>query len=893
MRIINFKKLTLILASFLAQGLFAQVLKPEVNATHFRLNIFTQRNNLEVVKKGEIIQLKSLNAQFFELLKKDLEAASLDKTYIKSVRSFIEAQNKVPTIELTLSHPRVELFSFYRDREERHVLDFWLDRDEKADVVGESTPPQKIEVLKTPPPPSQAVKNDKITRQDARSEPAPVAAAKKTPAPPSPHRDFRYGAAFIWDYQPLAPRLKGPIDIKRKTAEYFYPIVDRDIEKSEEEAHLQLSINMFRDQKWGLMAKSIQLFEQKYPNSKLAIMNEYLKANTLLRENFAKGQSTPVKSAITMYENLIQKTPDYELRKALYKYLMTYFHERNEDLRTLNLAKKFYVDSRENFDYEESALAVDLILVSLAKLNHIDKIQEVTEDKTLQKIVPAQTILAYKLFALLGLGKVEDVLKMYEAEERGLSKPIDATILYNVAEAYFRTANYEKAIKLYDDFVANYSHMTSSSHARLRIALAYDLLDRDYAQTLELYRNAINRSQDHEISYEARIRFTAMKSVRPRLITDADREMRVFLERDRRSQGEISKSLRELLWLTRLRTFIVDEKYQEALSYLNAVPLTSLTAAKRRVFEGDGAEIVFGLISTFFKNAEYSKVIQTWEVYRDQYINKVAEDPFINFVIGKSYIKLGLYDGFEQVYQRFARLESTPERTFPLWVKRENMGNRKELLAELQVIRNLNLKNLAAARKELSELRSLNTQNNKLNYYEGLIAYREQNYQGAAKALEEFLARQKERVSYDPDEVAEMILAYTESIYRLNDDRRFRRVAKAILNDTRDFAPEHKYMKEVREKLAYLLIENYAKEATDEAYLTLTPMIEEFLKSYPKSSYLGRMNLLLGMAYVRNKDEEKGRKLLEDIVANEGMSAVVRDLAKSELSLLRIKDITL
>lgn len=48
--------------------------------------------------------------------------------------------------------------------------------------------------------------------------------------------------------------------------------------------------------------------------------------------------------------------------------------------------------------------------------------------------------------------------------------------------------------------------------ARLRLALGYELLDRDAAETLVLYRNAIDRSTDPAARYEAKLRYVAPKS---------------------------------------------------------------------------------------------------------------------------------------------------------------------------------------------------------------------------------------------------------------------------------------------------------------------------------------------------------------------------------------------
>ncbi len=892
MRNTHFKILTFLWFALLLPSVHGFVLNQEKNKTHLRLNIFTARDFLSIDKRGEKLYLKTLNQDFYNQLVENLKGLELDRSYIKDYKVSSDNNGQVYGIEMTLTHPRVELFSFYRDRENKYVLDFWT--DEKSSTPVDST--QIISSLPVESKPAEAqkmnVSKDTVTVKESRAAPARVPVPAKTVVK-SPYRDFRYGASFIWDYHPISPSPAEPINLSRKTPEHFFPFRDRNIDTSEEEAHIQLSLNLYRESKWGLMAKSIQLFEKKYPQSKLVYLNEYLKANALLRENFDKGNSEPVKLAITMFENLGQTSPEYEMRKGISKYLITYFFRANEHLRALQHAKKFYVDSKENFDYEESRFAVEMMFANLAKLNQVDSIKEIAADKTLQKIMPAQLVMAYEIYSLLSLGNTEAVIERYQENERGLSKPIEPSLLFNVAEAYFRTAQYEKAIRLFDDFIAQYSHMTQSSHARLRIALSYDLLDRDFLQTRELYRNAINRSQDLSVSYEARIRYAAMRSVRPFEINDSDREVRVFLERDRRLGQEVNQQLRELLWLVRLRTFIVDGKFQEALTYLNAIPMASMPVAKRRVYEGDGAEVIYGLILEMFKKADYGRAVQVWDVYKQQYLNKVAEDSFMNFVVGKSYLKLGLYNAFDEVYTRFNKLEETPQRTFPLWVDREGQSGQKELLVELQIIRHLGLKNWNAAETELKNLASLSPRLNKIHYYQGIIFYRQQNYQAAARSLETYLSNQTQQATYDPTEVAEMMLAYSDSLYQLKDGTRFRRVAEAILNDTRDFAKDNKYMKEVREKVAYLLIENYASDDNAQSSLIVESKIAQFKTEFTQSIYLGRINLLLGMAFLKNEKNQEAREVFETLVGDEKTPDVIKELARSELSLIRIKERTI
>ena len=49
----------------------------------------------------------------------------------------------------------------------------------------------------------------------------------------------------------MTPVYKNLIDVSNKTADFFYKIKDRDYEKNDKEAHIQLTINLYRKKIWS------------------------------------------------------------------------------------------------------------------------------------------------------------------------------------------------------------------------------------------------------------------------------------------------------------------------------------------------------------------------------------------------------------------------------------------------------------------------------------------------------------------------------------------------------------------------------------------------------------------------------------------------------------------
>ncbi len=947
---IFFKVLTILLLSLLIleNNSFAQALLDQEKATtYLRWNLFTGRDQLQFSKVGNKVIIKTLNASVFNSLKDELSSITLDPLYLSQIQFQQNASGgnsmNAMAIEIELKDENVEMFSFYRERDKKYVVDFWTDGDtvsmnkaalmkpadapsitpknaasanssapakvskaEKIDVNLEEPAvikPKKI-VSKSIPKPFEPSAKDRALEKKVEADVEisnfivdPKKMGMKSQAEldaeeadsKKPFRDFRYGATFIWDYDPIAPAYKKAINMKTKIPEIFFPIANRQFKKSEKEAHLQLTINLYRKKKWGLMNKSIKLFQQKYGMNAEWEMVEFLKANAILRENIDSPNPELIKNALAMLSTLSEKTDNYELKKAIYKYLLTHYMEKGEHLKSLQLSKAYYAGTRDSFDFEESIIPAEAMLNSLAKLGQIEKIKELSVEKSMRKIIPAQTLLAYQAYAYLRGGDLDNLVKLYENNRAALTKPIDPVIMYNTAEAYFRLGRFEDAMNLYNEFTKNYAYEFVASNANLRMAICSDLLDKNYDQTLDLYKKAIDLSVDGAVSYEARIRYVAFRSVRKRAINDRDLEMRIFLENDK-GVASTDKNLTKLLQQVRLRTLIVDGKYKEALAYLTLIPTVGMAKIDARIFEGDGAEIVYGIISDLYKKAEYSQVIKAWQTFKDKYVDKVAMDPYINFVVGSSYVKLGLYKGFDEAYASFERLKDTPNRTFPIWIDRNQQLKASDLLSELSIVKDIKLKNWDLAQKNIADFEKRVPSYNKSNYYKGLISFNQKDYPGAITNLEKFFSRQDQRVIYDPSDVAEMIRAYTDSIYELGQTDKFLKVSAAILNDTTTFGTDNAYIQNVRERIAYLGIEITAGLGKSENFMMFEKKITDFKKAYPKSIYSGRVNYLLGQALIANQKVKEGREIFNSLVNDQTTSDYIKELVKSELGLLNLKE---
>jgi TolA-binding protein len=930
--VVNLTSLVFITISFPNISHAENHLAQEKASTYLRWNLFTGRDQLQFSKKGAIVSIKTLNDDLYKAIKEEVNNLKIEDSYIKKI-SFGENDqaNRAQSIDIELKNDSVEMFSFYREREKKYVVDFWIDgdtvtlgkaalqrptdaapvekmADEESVTKIKPVLPVKVKKQKITIKTKEIIQEEKIiekvnedkilssmivdpTKKNGKSQ---IELQTEDAESKKAYRDFRYGATYVWDYDPIAPSYRSTINLKTKIPEFFYPIANRSFKKNDKEAHLQLTINLYRKKKWGLMYKSIKLFQQKYGATAEWELVEYLKINSILRENIDTPQPELFKSAFSMLNNLVEKTDNYELKKAINKYLLSYYMGKNEHLKILQISKGYFASTRDNFDFEESAIPAEAMLNSLAKLGQVEKIQELSEEKTIKKILPLDTLLAYQSYGLLRAGNLEALVKLYEKHKVSLVRSPNPVILYNTSEAYFRTGQYQIAMKLYQDFVKDFSHEFVASNATLRIALCSDLLDKNYDDTADLYKKAIDQSVDGNVSFEARIRYVAMRSIRKRVIDEKDREIRIFLDQDKNSNSSgPDKNLLRLLQQVRLRTLIVDGKFKEALAYLSLIPMTTMSKIDGRVYEGDGAEIIYGLIADSFKKSEYSQVIKIWQIYKDKYLDKVALDPYVNFIVGSSYVKIGLYKGFDDIYAAFLKLKDSPSHTFPIWVEREGVLKSAELLSELVIVKDIKLKNWDLVHKNLASFAKSLPKYNRVNYYAGITAFNEKEYAKAISDFENFFSHETSRVIYDPSDVADMIRAYTDSIYELGQTDKFLKVSEAILNDTNSFGTGSAYIQNVRERIAYLGIEISVSSAKKISFMELEKKITEFKTRNPKSIYTGRVNYLWGQSLITNQKTKEGKEVFTNLMNDKDVSDYIKELAKSELSLLNIREKTL
>ncbi|MGB0453485.1 MAG: tetratricopeptide repeat protein [Bacteriovoracaceae bacterium] len=883
------KIFTLLISLMTFSGLQASILKTERTKQYFRIKVNTQKSFLRVSRVKDKIFLKTLNTELASNLEQDFKALQYDQKLIKSIKS--SQDGNIFVLEIALSDADIDSFDFYQEQEKYFAIDLWSKAIADDKVLGAQQKPvikdeplvAKKKVKSAPQKAPVKKKVQKVSKNKSllKSSKSVVRTKKKLN-----YLDFRYGAAFVWDYDPLLPEHESAILLSRKTPEYFYPIKNRDYEKSEDEAHLQIAINFFREKKFGLMHKSLDMYVEKYGDKKNSEIIEYIRAIAILNGNLKAGELKPVKAAIVMLENVGKKTKDYELKKATFRYLQTYYDQEGDTVTALVYAKRLYVVSKENYDYEQSKLSVEKILSYIAKLNQIDHLKNLAVDKTISKLIQGQKIDAYKSYALLSTNKTTELIDLYKRNRKSYAKPIHESLLFNTAEAHFREGQYTQSIKLFDEFLKHYSYHAFSERARLRIALAYELSGKNIKQTINLYKNAINRASQQLVQYEAKLRYVGLKYLRKVKPTKSDKEVIVFLNRKSTETEKLSPDLEQLLWLVRLRAYVKDQDYDTALTYLRALPLKTIARVRERAFIADGSEIISGFIEKKFNEGREHIVVRLWEVYAKDYIQKVALDPYLNYIVGKSYLSLGFFDSFEKLHNNFSKLENNPPKTYPNWRNKERSIDVRSLAVELRVLFHIRKKEWSKA-KQTNETKFKS--NPKFTLYKGIIDYHLGEFKSASDSLDTFVTSDNE-VKLAENELALFYEAYAGSLYELKDVEKYQKVTRAILSDTKNLSKEKKVLGKVLERIYYLYLENLTRKGSTESFMSLEASSKQYLDLFDQSIYSPKVKYLLGIAYSKNKKIDDAKKVFDELINAPTISKNIKELARTELTLINLNN---
>lgn len=865
--------LILTILFFIITSVNAIEFNQEKNTKYLRWLLKTSKDQLIVTKSENWVLLETFEMNIFEKLKTILENAELDNNYFSSIKFTKDYFPERPAqIQLFLKNNSVELFKFFKPEDQQLVLDFWINPDvkvtdsQKKPVIDEKnqdneviTPKivEKKEVAFNPQASIDQVTSWNSSVQDSKNG----------------YRDFRYGATIIWPYKSIIPQNDVDIQLSSKRPDFYLPIKTPNLVKDERETILQLIVNFYKKEKFGLMKKTMDLFSQKYKiTDEEKMFFTYVEANTLFRSAMLSNSNSLMQGGMSRLEEILKVSKDYNYQKVAYRFLIQHAVNRENYQKSLELAKDFYIRSNENRDKEMIYLSTKTILYSLAELNQVDKLDQFINDSYVSKWLDTQEGISYKLYTLFKRNEYQKLLATYERLEKSLSKPIEASINYHVAESYFQLGELDKAKKHYSDFITNNAFRSQSSYARVRIALISELLEESIDKTIGYYLEAIDKSTLAQARLEAKFRYVAAAYNRKHGATESDKMILGFLDIKDDEKPWLVGDSQLLLWQTRLRSFIKSGNYSDALTYYSTLPVENMTPIYKKIFELDGTEIVVGIMQQSYLAGDHAKVVKLWGIYQDKMNQLLKDNKQALYYAGISAMRVGLKSNSENILKEFDNAKDK----YPQWIKRDYAAVENESIIARQL----------ANGKRWAELEEhLKNYKNKDSVYvwsKVHTQFAKENYSLAKSTIEDALTDKVVMKTATPQELNDLLEMYLSCLENTEGGTRLQQRIEAILVVMN---PKNIIFAEVRERAKFLILESYFKEKNKSSE-EISTLIADFEKYYPKSVYLPRIKYGKALYYFSNNNTNEGTKILNELIESNTTPKHIKEMAKSELSSL-------
>jgi hypothetical protein len=312
-----------------------------------------------------------------------------------------------------------------------------------------------------------------------------------------------------------------------------------------------------------------------------------------------------------------------------------------------------------------------------------------------------------------------------------------------------------------------------------------------------------------------------------------------------------------------------------------------LRPGDRKVFEGDGAEIIYGIIQESYLKEDYAKVVKFWEVYKDKYETKVAKNLYLNFVIADAFLKLGLYKSFDRALVGFKNVEKEEIRTYPIWIERIKNLNLSQLMEELTLNRLVANGNWDEAQVKLTSYPVPFRETINFSFYQGMVNFYQKDYTKAVEEFEKTLIKQNPQNQLTPRQTADLIMSYVESLYQLRDQDRFKTVVKALVQDIS--SSKSAQLLNITERINYLLIESFAGE-NQAQWSEIEMMTKAFREKFQKSPYTARISYLYGLSLIKNSKVPEGREVFRFLTEDKQVPSHIKEMCRSELATLELKE---
>ncbi|MEQ1875740.1 MAG: tetratricopeptide repeat protein [Bdellovibrionia bacterium] len=765
-------------------------------------------------------------------------------------------------ITFQLKGDAVDTFDYLTDQPSRLVIDFFKKKDEKPAVA---------EAPKAAKPEVQAAKSlpQKLPAKKGR-QPAGEILASKVDGPvkvaqaegPVPLVDEQRFGIFdggdpdfsrfeIKDHEVredaiIASRQNFYLDfpmlelepVSLKELWETPPIYEIKPEDNDENKKARLLYTLFNKNRPAVFLKTLEFFEKDYPKSKYNEIVKFMEADVYY-DLWKKTQSpTDFSNAMTRYQTLVEEFPKSVLAERTSLLVGYSFRNRGDNLGALKTLQRY----TKHFPASENVPRVKLAIAdSYRSLKSFDDaIKTFDEVESDSKSGVYGVAAGYKRGDVyFDKGEFQNAVSEYQKAIKKYPKNTKEfpNAFYNLAESYFQLKKYREGLTAYGDFLNRFPRSAHGGFAMTRIGELLEILGADSKKINGAFLESIFRYKGSTGAGVARVRLIRerLPEMKAKEVETALEEIKSFAASTDLPKVNEYATIMTADGLSRRKDF--RKSLGLLIDFYQGHPTGQLDIFKNRIVENIASEMRHqigqdGFLEALKIHGEYASV---WL--------KNSDRIDIDYYLGKSYEKSGLYDEAGQNYRKALNslyaVKGTPkEREKQIM---ENLPQPEQVLLRLAAM-SFNRGETAKTYEYLENLRDTSKLNSdeKIERVEiaAQLAIAKNQREPAKKYLQELVETWKGR----PSKVAEPLFTIAGLDAKANNYRESNRALDRILQLQEDSG-------EIGAQLIFKTLQLKADNQvemkdSDGAIATHKRLLEKYEETYPLESFRYRLGLL-------------------------------------------------
>jgi tetratricopeptide (TPR) repeat protein len=592
-----------------------------------------------------------------------------------------DGQNKGHNIIFHLKAEAIDSFDYLTDQPSRLVIDFFKEKPEDIKQVAVTQPPTEKTIVpknakaETTQPKAGLARQlpPKKSGQKGRTPAgeilvSQVAAAPKAESAPEEAPKFgifdggdpNFSRFEIKDHEikensVIASQLRFYLEfpmlelppVSLKELWETPPIYEIKPEDNDENKKARLLLTLFNKQRYAVFLKTLEFFEKDYPNSKYKELVKYLEADVFYEMWKQDNSPSNFESALSRYHALVEKYPKSPLAERTNLLIGYSYLSRGDNLGALKSLQRY----ARNFSESENVPMVKLAIAdSFRNLKSFDEAVKIYDELEVDPKAGAHGInAAFKrgdvYFSKKQYEKAvleyQNAIKKYSTDSKDYPNSF-----YNLSESLFQLKKYREGLNAYRAFLDRFPRSSHGGFAMTRIGELLEILGADAKKINGAFLESVFRYQGSVGAGVARIRILSdrMPEMKEKEVQAAMSEIKKFEETAGLPKVKEFSVVMAADGYTRRREF---RKARNLLiDFYQNNPTAQLDFFKNRILDNIAEEI-----HTNIESGKYLEALQTQAEYASAWLKK-SERVDIDFYLGQSYEKTGLYNEAEDHYKR-------------------------------------------------------------------------------------------------------------------------------------------------------------------------------------------------------------------------------------------------